>query len=168
MKRTNIVIYMSFFIKKETIQQKIAICGNNMTTRITQAQLNLAIKDHTLWLNSNRKKGKRLDLSGKDLSGLDLSGRDLSWTNLYKANLIEANLSESNLSKANLSYADLSNANLPYANLSKADLLDSSIEEAYSLEGANIEGIYIEDEKLNLIKMLVDKRLSSLARKVYL
>jgi uncharacterized protein YjbI with pentapeptide repeats len=124
---------------------------------LTQSQLDLAIKNHTLWISSNGKKGERLDLSGKDLSGLDFSGKGLRWTNLseanlskanlsyadlynanlYKANLSNANLSKANLYKANLSEANLSKANLSEANLSKADLYKVNLLKAY-LSNANL------------------------------
>jgi uncharacterized protein YjbI with pentapeptide repeats len=109
-------------------------------------------KAHQLWIETDRKKGERLDLSGANLrdaklcdSNLkfaNLSGADLSDTNLRRADLSGANLSGANLfgadlADANLRGANLSNANLTDANLSYADLHNADLYRA-DLSGANL------------------------------
>ena len=83
----------------------------------TPEQLTEIIREHSLWINSGYKEGKRANLRGANLRRADLIGANLIGANLSGANLIGANLSG-----ANLSWADLSLANLRGANLSRADL----------------------------------------------
>jgi uncharacterized protein YjbI with pentapeptide repeats len=107
---------------------------------------------HTIWLNTDGKKGERANLSGANLSGANLSradlteaklsGADLSGTILIKAKLIGADLYEAyfigaDLYKANLSGADLNLANLYKAFLAKANLSKANLVYA-NLTGANL------------------------------
>jgi len=107
---------------------------------MNQEELNKKIELHQEWLNSNKKKGKKLNLNGEDLSRFhlkgslafaDLSNTNLSWIklscNLYRANLRGANLSYANLKRAFLYGANLSGANLKRANLIEADLQQSNL-----------------------------------------
>ena len=101
--------------------------------KISKEELSEILKQHKIWLESDRKLGSRADLSGADLSranlseadlsGADLSYGDLEGANLHYAKLYHANLSGANLSAANLEGADLEGANLSGANLSGADFL---------------------------------------------
>lgn len=81
-------------------------------------ELEQILADHRHWLETDKRQGKRADLSGADLDGVDLSGVLLSG-----ANLSGASLNKTNLSSAQLSHTDLSGASLHGANLRHADLL---------------------------------------------
>ena len=121
--------------------------------KITEEELKTILEQHTLWLDSNGKEGKRADLTGAnltrsnltdanlydaDLTGSNLSGANLRFANLYRADLSRAdlygadlsgaNLSGADLSGANLSDTDLTGANLTHANLSGADLTDADLQ----------------------------------------
>ena len=89
--------------------------------KITEAELKIVLKKHTLWL-INDPNGVRANLSMADLRGADLSGANLSGANLSMADLSWADLSRANLSMADLSWADLSMADLSWADLSRANL----------------------------------------------
>src|SRR3989304_2916215 len=80
------------------------------------------LEDHSLWLSSNKTKGKQADLSNQDLTRANLTGANLTGANLTYTNLYYANLANANLSYANLYYANLANANLENANLTNANL----------------------------------------------
>ena len=67
--------------------------------KITEAELKIVLKKHTLWL-INDPNGVRVNLSGADLSRADLSGANLSGADLSMANLSMANLRGANLSGA--------------------------------------------------------------------
>ena len=119
---------------------------------ITEEELKTILEQHTLWLNSNKKEGKRADLTDANLYGADLTranlyGADLTRAILYRANLICANLiranltgaklSDANLYGADLTRANLYRANLTGANLSYANLIDANLTRA-DLTGANL------------------------------
>ncbi len=69
------------------------------------------IRKHELWLESNKKKGERLDLEGRDLRGV----------RFLNVNLKEANLKNSDLDGA-IFFANLTGANLEGANLKTLNL----------------------------------------------
>ena len=106
-------------------------------------QLNQVLTDHSLWLSSNGKQGKRAGLSGANLTGVDLSGADLT-----RANLSWANLHRANLSWADLSGADLTRANLSWANLTGANLTGANLTGAYP-RGANLTEVNLTDAYLH-------------------
>ena len=100
------------------------------------------LKDHKEWIESNREKGKKADLSGANLSDANLTGANLFSANLFSADLRYADLSGADLRyadlrDANLTGADLISANLRAANLSGADLLRANLLRA-DLNGANL------------------------------
>ena len=92
-----------------------------------QIEIKNILNNHKLWLDSNKQKGKRADLTGANL--LD--------ANLLDANLTGADLTNANLSRANLSRANLTNANLEIANFWDADLTGANLNRAI-LAGANL------------------------------
>ena len=100
--------------------------------KITEEELKTILEQHKLWLDSNKKEGKRADLTDAKLYGADLSG-----ANLTRANLAYANLTDANLTRANLSGADLIGAHLYVAYLSGADLY-GAILIGTNLTGANL------------------------------
>ena len=98
---------------------------------ISEEELTEVLREHEKWLDSNRKEGKRADLSYTDLSGAYLFEANLSRADLSRANLSGADLSRANLSRANLFGVDLSGANLFGADLSGADLSKADLSGAY-------------------------------------
>ena len=86
------------------------------------SELNTILDQHRLWIESDRKQGKRANLQNADLrvaylQNADLRGANLQGANLWGANLQYANLQNANLWNANLRGADLRGANLWNANL---------------------------------------------------
>ena len=109
---------------------------------ISKQELDKIIDNHELWLQSDREKGERADLSYADLSSANLS-----YANLRYADLSSANLSYANLSYANLSYADLRYANLRYANLRYADLSYANLDfSAFPLWCGGLD-VHIDDKQ---------------------
>jgi len=94
------------------------------------------LDDHTRWLKSGFKKGRRLSLFGHNLTEIELSGLDLSYSslnggvNLSKANLREVNLTGAEMSGVNLTDADLTNAILHEVELFRADLTNVDLTKA--------------------------------------
>ena len=138
--------------------------------KITKEELKTIIGQHKLWLDSNKKEGKRADLSsvdlfGADLSGANLSGADLTDANLTRANLYRANLTDANLTRANLTGANLIRAILTDADLSSVDLFGADLSGA-NLSGANLTGadltgtnlIDSELEYANLTDAILDEK----------
>ena len=105
-------------------------------------QLKQVLTDHSLWLSSNGKQGKRAGLSGSNLTGADLSGADLTRANLSWANLTGANLTGAYLTGAYPRGANLTEVNLTDAYLHRADLtgaeLGPQIRECLTFEGAQV------------------------------
>ena len=138
--------------------------------KITKKELKTILEQHTLWLDSNGKKGKRADLSGANLSGADLTGAylynaDLTCANLRFANLYRANLTGANLYRANLYRANLYRANLTCVNLTDANLFDANLFDAIltdtdltcaDLTGANLYGAKLYGA--NLTDTILDEK----------
>jgi len=61
------------------------------------SELNTILDQHRLWIESDRKQGKRANLQGADLQGANLQN-----ANLWNANLRGADLRGANLWNANL------------------------------------------------------------------
>lgn len=113
---------------------------------------------HRQWLDSDGRKGRRLDLKRAILKGIDLRG-----ANLRKADFTWADLSDANLSGADLSGAELTLAMLHDANLSESDLRAASLGGAslfaadlrlarltdINLNGADLRGANLSEAQLN-------------------
>ena len=102
--------------------------------KITEEELKTILEQHTLWLDSNGKEGKRANLTctnltGADLTGADLTDADLTWADLTGANLTSADLYGACLYGANLFGADLTGANLIDSELEYANLNDTILDE---------------------------------------
>ncbi|HAT4258430.1 TPA: ImmA/IrrE family metallo-endopeptidase [Clostridium perfringens] len=95
------------------------------------------IRKHELWLESNKKKGERLDLEGRDLRGV----------RFLNVNLKEANFKNSDLDGA-IFFANLTGANLEGANLKNTKFI-----------GSNIKDIIIEPNKLERINLEISEEL---------
>ena len=95
-----------------------------------QSELKVILKDHELWLDSGREKGKRADLWRANLQDANLQDANLQGANLQGANLHDANLMDANLHNVNLTGANLIDANLQDANLQDADFASANLEGA--------------------------------------
>ena len=138
--------------------------------KITKKELKTILEQHTLWLDSNKKEGKRADLSGANLSGADLryanlirsilidtdlTGANLTGAKLYGAYLTGADLTGAILTNATLAGADLYDANLFDANLFDAILTDTDLTCA-DLTGANLYGAKLYGA--NLTDTILDEK----------
>jgi len=117
-------------------------------------QLKQVLTDHRLWFSSDKKQGKRADLSRANLTGAKLTdakltGSDLTDANLYGADLTDANLTGVCLTDANLYGADLTGANLSGANLSGADLTGANLSGA-KLTGSDLRRANLTGAELGL------------------
>lgn len=81
----------------------------------TPEELSKILKDHSRWVETYRKEGRRANLCEANLGEADLRWARLKGVNLSGANLIGAALSRANLIGANLSGADLERANLAFS-----------------------------------------------------
>ena len=59
---------------------------------VKQPEMKAILQDHHLWLQSDGKQGKRVNLHGASLVGASLQGADLEYANLRCVNLEGANL----------------------------------------------------------------------------
>lgn len=97
-------------------------------------KINEIIKQHELWLKTDKREGSRANLEYANLEGANLEGVNLRGANLKYADLASASLASANLIGADLTGLNLSRANLTKAFLSRADLTLAN------LHGANLEG----------------------------
>ena len=91
------------------------------------------LKMHELWVASQAKEGRRLNLSGCNLEGIDLSGKLLAAAKLDHTILVGANLKNANLAAAVLTGANLQGAILAFAELRGADLRWANLRETVML-----------------------------------
>lgn len=96
----------------------------------SQEQLRSILEQHLLWINSDRRAGRRADFSATDLSGVDLSK-----TVLASANFRGAVLDRTNLAGAMLAAADFQDAALSRTDLAGADLRGADF------RGANLDNV---------------------------
>lgn len=110
----------------------------NSGAALPQARLKLEaiidkLRQHEIWVASQGKEGRRLNLSGCNLEGVDLSGKLLAAARLDHTILVGANLKGTNLAAAVLTGANLQGANLVSAELRGADLRWANLREAVLL-----------------------------------
>ena len=74
------------------------------------SELKVILQDHRLWLESDRKRGKRANLQDANLRGANLWYANLRGANLWGADLRGAYLRDANLRGANLQDANLAGA----------------------------------------------------------
>lgn len=106
---------------------------------IDQETLESILQNHALWISSDRKLGRRGDLSYADLGRFDLSNRDMRGVKFRRALLREANLSNARLEGADFTGADLTNACLRGADMMLADLT-SAVMFCADLSNAKVAG----------------------------
>lgn len=134
---------------------------------IIKEQLDEILKEHKAWVESDKKEGKRANLSylnlvsanlnWANLSGADFSGSDLRCADLTRANLSDAEFRDANLCRAYLSGANLSGANLSDAKLIGADLSDADLSDANLIRTeffhANLRRAYFNGATLSKVKL---------------
>src|SRR5947208_2121117 len=77
---------------------------------------------HRLYLQTERRQGRRANFSSTDLSGLDFSGLDLRRIKMDRALLRDADFTRAQLEKANMIGAIILHAHFDGADLSDANL----------------------------------------------
>ena len=70
-------------------------------------KLEIVLKNHALWVDSDGLEGERADLADADLADAMLRAADLRRADLTYANLTCADLTGSNLTYVDLTYAKL-------------------------------------------------------------
>lgn len=126
-------IFVSFSFQNQSDMDKLLRSPEEII--IQGKTLREILNDHNVWLNTQRKTGKRANLSLANLSKANLSdvnlfGADLSGADMTEANLRGANLTRAYLFRINLIGADLSNADLSDSYLVKSDLSGADLSEA--------------------------------------
>jgi uncharacterized protein YjbI with pentapeptide repeats len=140
-KLTLVFLTGSFLIASTSgyAQEQITWSGSYSDgTVITLKELSEIVEEHNVWINSNKKKGRRASLENADLTGVDLSG----------VMLREANFAFAVLQNANFEGADLRNAVFRGANLKSAFLRDSNLKGA-TLNSANLSHAVLDYASLS-------------------
>ena len=117
------------------------------------------LKNHALWLASDRKDGIRADLSGIDLENAELNNLDLTgavfrkctWggANYEREDLHICSFENANLSGSCLAGADLTGISFVGANLQKTDLRSSNLNKTdFSL--ADLTNANLDDCNINM------------------
>jgi uncharacterized protein YjbI with pentapeptide repeats len=97
--------------------------------RLTRKDLQEAVENHSVWLDSFGEAGIRADFSGKNLEYADL----------VDTRLPDAFLHKTNLKGADLTLTDLRGATLVQANLAEATLLGTQLQQS-NLQAADMHG----------------------------
>jgi len=146
------------FIKKEPGDKEIGL------RKISKEELKSVLKNHSLWLNSEKVIGQPANLEGYNLRGAILLGANLRNANLKGAYLYGAYLKNANLEQANLAGANLRGANLRWVNLKEADLTGANLTRAdmhqSHLEKTNLTGANLQMSD-GLTKQQIDQALTN-------
>src|SRR5262249_24440800 len=102
---------------------------------VSRDELAHILTAHRLYLETERKQGKRGDLGAADLTGFDPSGEALRRIRLDHAILRNVSLARADLQRANLIGADLRGACLTGTDLGAARMSGANLEAA-NLDGA--------------------------------
>ncbi len=106
---------------------------------VSKDELKQVLEAHEKWVQSDKKEGKRADLSGANLLTANLEGVSLRWANLQGAVLFRANLQGADLREADLQGAKLGGANLASADLREADLSGANLQGAKNLSQKQLD-----------------------------
>jgi uncharacterized protein YjbI with pentapeptide repeats len=93
----------------------------NQLVRLTQAQLDEAVRRHSLFCES-RSGGRRAVLAGHDLSSLSLAGRDMSHADFTGSSFFGADLHGGRFDSATLFACDFRQANMENVSMEHADM----------------------------------------------
>lgn len=102
-------------------------------------ELKVIHHQHSLWIDTQHKEGKRANLTYANLTAFNLFNSNWSGAVFEDATLSHARFHNTNLSGANLVNADLSGADLVEADLSGANLSGAK------LDGANFSGAVLQN-----------------------
>jgi uncharacterized protein YjbI with pentapeptide repeats len=94
------------------------------------SELSEIIRQHSRWLESGNKAGKRADLSGAQLDGARLANTDLSGAILRGASLVKADLSAGKFIHADFSDANLTGARFTGSSLLLTDFTGADLSQA--------------------------------------
>lgn len=122
-------------------------------TPLSQAEFEVALREHELWMRTEGQQGRRanfrdLDLRGCRLSGASLSGASLRGACLKGLDLSRTVFTEVDMADANLSEVKAQGANFQRANLSKAKL-DMAVLEAADFSFANLQSVDLSGANLD-------------------
>lgn len=108
--------------------------------------LEALLKEHTSWVSSAGKKGKRLDLSGYDLRNvINLNLYPLTAIKAVGANFVGQELRRANMQSAIFDQSDFRDCNFEYADLRGASLKETQMIRA-NLRGANMSALSFKRE----------------------
>ena len=108
----------------------------------TNDSLDELLKEHTSWIASAGRKGKRLDLSGYDLRDIvNLSHHPLTAIKAKNANFVGQDMRRANLQSAILDGSDFRDCVLEHADLRGASLKNTKMTRV-NLRGANLSPLY--------------------------
>jgi uncharacterized protein YjbI with pentapeptide repeats len=109
-------------------------------------EIDAALREHAVWVETQGTRGKRLDLAGRSLRGMDLSskmlatlsfaGADLSGVNLAGAVLTACDFTEATVQYVNMSGCDLRGANFTRARITFTDFSGADVS-TFALRSGN-------------------------------
>jgi uncharacterized protein YjbI with pentapeptide repeats len=122
------------------------------TARLSQ-HLQVALRDHTLWVDSNGAEGARADLSDAKLSGSYQSGRilrncNLSWAWMAHYDFVLADLAGANLMGTDLRFCNFRGAKLTESNFGPALIDGGAGRPASDRRPANLTGASLTKAEL--------------------
>lgn len=109
-----------------------------------QKRVNEIIKEHKLWLSSNKTKGKQANFSKKRLNNINFHKADLREALFHRADLHGSNFID-----AKLEGASFKDCYLTWSNLKGADLRNANLEGSFLWAAFTREANFPE-KKLNL------------------
>src|SRR5262245_30049339 len=122
-------------LPRSPFQGMIASAAGRSLRVLSEDQIERILGEHWLYLETERRQGRRAHFGSADLSGLNFSGLNLRRAKMDHALLngavfAGANLQRANLVGAILSHARLDDADLSGARLSGANLVSASLRDA--------------------------------------
>lgn len=111
--------------------------------KITQEELDLAIKQHELRLNSDKDVGCLINFENKDLSNLDFSKKDISYAKFLFCILDDAVFDSAIIRRCQFSYSSLKRTKFEKTDLTSCIFANSSLRYA-NLCNANLENVVFD------------------------
>lgn len=122
--------------------------------RVSQAQLNIILKEHRLWIRSKKQCGKEADLSSLDISNLRASLESLSCVkfinsvaknvNFTRSSLREALAENANFTGSNFFSTKLTNGRIINCNLSSTDMREC-LADYTDFSGSDLSGARLQN-----------------------
>ena len=114
---------------------------------ISEAAIKLAVGNHTEWIESGGKNGRRLELEGIRISSYSFRGMNLAGARFRRCSFNGLDMSGVVLDMADLTYADLTHTNLKRASLRGTTLRGADLSNS-DMSGARIEAMVLKGNKL--------------------